>query len=654
MNISLPAYAVAHPEKDFAHLRYRLDIDGLRAIAIIPVVLFHAFPDLLPGGFIGVDIFFVISGFLITSIIARELEQGSFSIVSFYSRRVRRIFPALALMLSFTIAVGWFLLLEGEFREMMWHVFAGGTFWQNIALYQESGYFDRASEMKPLLHLWSLAIEEQFYIFLPLALFALHRKPARMGYALSAAAILSFVFGVSAVSGSPEKAFYMPHLRAWELLAGSVLALSIMRGWSIPTGRAGNFASLVGGCAIAASVVFVDKGQQFPGWIALAPVAGAVAIIASGKDAWLNRVLLSSKLMVFIGLISFPLYLWHWPMLVYLRLAYGGEPPASHQIFAIAISTVLAYLTYRLIERPIRERTRHKETTVMVLASAMTALAVIGAAGSLNLLDRFRPSAMTSNSQNFSWDGTFENDNCRKMFPALDAKFCNLAEARPPTVALIGDSHALVYFAGLATALVEAGDNLLNLGSPSCMPAYAAPFHSTGIPFKEGNKCRKAIDQGLSLVEQSSSVHTIILSGRRFIRDMTDSETAAASQAMGETVRRLAEAGKNVFFILDFPEPYIDPSTCVRSINLIDEANKCFIDIVRARKERQTQEDLVRSVLRQYQRSKVVDSFDALCEDGVCPIVLNGQSLYLDRDHLSRDGSAQVAKWLSPLLIDAR
>ena len=281
------------------------------------VLNFHAFPDAMPGGFIGVDVFFVISGFLITGIIARELELGRFSLIGFYNRRIRRIFPALIVVLGATLMLGWFWMLPLAFAQLGSDAFASAAFLANIALLLQSGYFDVESVKKPLLHLWSLGIEEQFYLFWPLLLML----AARLRFSIFAvAAILgigSFLLNVALIGSDPVATFYLPFTRAFELLAGAVLAC----GWLKidKAGAAGNWRASIGVALIALAAVLLDSHRAFPGWWALLPVAGT-ALLLSAPGAWVNRVVLASPPLVWIGLISYPLYLWHWPLLVFFGI----------------------------------------------------------------------------------------------------------------------------------------------------------------------------------------------------------------------------------------------------------------------------------------------------------------------------------------------
>lgn len=319
------------PTQNPAHLthpKYRPDIDGLRAIAILSVVGFHAFPFWVKGGFIGVDIFFVISGYLISTIIFGSLERNSFSFVDFYSRRIRRIFPALLLVLIACFAFGWFVLLANEYKQLGKHIAGGAGFVSNFLFWHESGYFDNAAETKPLLHLWSLGVEEQFYIIWPLLLWLTWKKLNLLSITV-AVALISFTLNIVNVNGGhAEAAFYSPQTRFWELMAGSILAYLTLHKMQVlekfklrlysrigdhnpafaPETRNiifSNMQSMFGVVLIAIGVLVITKERHFPGWWALLPTLGALLIISAGAQAWFNRVILSSRVLVWFGLISF-------------------------------------------------------------------------------------------------------------------------------------------------------------------------------------------------------------------------------------------------------------------------------------------------------------------------------------------------------------
>ncbi|HEY3793828.1 MAG TPA: acyltransferase, partial [Bradyrhizobium sp.] len=333
--------------------KYRPDIDGLRAIAVGSVVAFHAFPNFFKGGFVGVDIFFVISGYLISGIIVDAVERNRFSYLDFYIRRIRRIFPALVVVIAATLFVGWYVLLPDEFERLGKHLLAGAGFATNLVLWGEAGYFDVSSDTKPLLHLWSLAIEEQFYILWPLILGPVWRRKRGLLIATLSIAAISFAYNVISVVHHPVAAFYSPLARFWELMLGGVLAYLVRQKgeWlaHFRTPRAAGGLLLIG-----VSVFALNREFAFPGYWALLPTVGAFLVISAGFTNWISRYVLGNRLMVGIGLISYPLYLWHWPILVFAKIVKGGLLTPTDRVAAIAASVALAFLTYRFVEYPIR------------------------------------------------------------------------------------------------------------------------------------------------------------------------------------------------------------------------------------------------------------------------------------------------------------
>ena len=309
---------------------YRPDIDGLRAFAVLSVVLYHAFPKEVRGGYVGVDIFFVISGFLISSILFNEMTEDRFSFTTFYGRRIRRIFPALAVCLAAVLAYGFVSLTPSELAQLGKHVFFGAGFLSNIVLWSESGYFDSAASLKPLLHLWSLGIEEQFYIIWPALLWMVFRMKAKVGRLLVVLFLASFAINVALSITNISDDFYLPVSRFWELLAGAGLA---WRRQIVLTPNVRSWISFAGLAALLTSVALFTPGIRFPGWPALLPVAGAVAVILAGPEAPVNRIVFSNRAVVFVGLISYPLY--HLALATdFLCLCYssgqGADAPDGH------------------------------------------------------------------------------------------------------------------------------------------------------------------------------------------------------------------------------------------------------------------------------------------------------------------------------------
>jgi len=446
---------------------YRSDIDGLRAIAVVLVVAFHAFPQSVRGGFIGVDVFFVISGFLITSIICQAQRGDGFSFAVFYARRINRIFPALALVLIGCAVAGWFLLFPVDYRDAGRSIGFGAAFLSNLALLYDAGYFETAAELNPLLHLWSLGVEEQFYLLWPPLLLLAWRWKHGPVMAALAVLIASFAANVALTPGHALAAFYLPVTRFWELMVGCLLAIIVTGAetgrdvWSLAAlrGRLARHAAVVrGSCAwlglllIGLGAVLISSDRGFPGWWATLPVLGAGLLIGAGPTPWPSRVLLGNRLMVSIGLISYPLYLWHWPLLAAIRIVrFGEEPPPLMKAIAIVVAVVLAYLTFRIVELPFRFRPSRGKT-----AGAFAAVAIIGLVGAGIYAAGGFPSRFGPGLQAISRDFKAEAEAAYRSgtcFDATGSRFAAVCDdeipADAPRVVLWGDSHAAHLYPGL-------------------------------------------------------------------------------------------------------------------------------------------------------------------------------------------------------------
>ena len=373
---------------------YRAEIDGLRAFAVLSVVFFHAFPSGFKGGFIGVDVFFVISGFLITSHIFQSLEKGQFSFIDFFSRRIRRIFPALILVMICSLAFGWFVLLSDEFNQLGKHVAGGAAFVSNFIFAGEVGYFSTESEYKPMLHLWSLAVEEQFYIFWPLILWVTWKMRQNLLLICLFFMLSSFLINIFWVNRFPTEIFFWPFGRFWELLIGSVLAWLMLykANMFVSNGNKKNksliyilsnfsrngITTFIGIFVLLASIFLITTDDPFPSYNAIFPVFGAVLVIVGGSTSTFSRSVLSNKIALWFGLISYPLYLWHWPILSYLHIIEGGTPHRNRTILAILFSILFAWITYKFIEKPIRFVGLKKGFRTFVLCGAFFLTGLLG------------------------------------------------------------------------------------------------------------------------------------------------------------------------------------------------------------------------------------------------------------------------------------
>ena len=661
---------------------YRPDIDGLRAIAVLIVVVFHAFPAALQGGFVGVDVFFVISGYLIGGIIFAQLHSGHFSLATFYANRVRRIFPALLAMLLACGVAGWWMLLPQEYSLLGKHVAAGAGFVQNIVLQQEAGYFDIQSDLKPLLHLWSLAIEEQYYLVYPLLMLLAWRAGARLRgllVLLCALSVLSLALNLRGVRTDLVTTFFWPHTRVWELLAGALLAgfeLLAKHRRPLPlsppsesqaarstAGLLSNTLAWLGLALILGSAFALTKALFFPGAWALLPVLGAVALLRAGPAAWVNRRILASRPMVAVGLISYPLYLWHWPLLSFAAIVYGGAASAGVRLAAVALALALSWLTWRYLERPVRYGA-HKAAVVAGLVLAMLLVGLAGYALRANdgAEQRFPLSASQATYDKWTWGA---NPECTARYPGLQGiPYCLLGPDAPPEVALIGDSHANQYYPGL----LEQGLKVINLGKGSCVPLLNVTTHIP-LPRPQGEICppdhlNRAIDFALA----QPSVRTIALSGRfqQYQDEASEAKIftntpagqlqgnpAVFAAALDATLARLAASGKHIVFILDNPDPLFDPKTCIALPALRNHGpvkTPCATDRASIDQRHSGYRTAVRAALRQYPTVQVFDPFEHLCDQDLCWAARGTTILYRDTDHLSLQGSQFIAGKLAPVL----
>ena len=530
--------------------KYRPDIDGLRAIAVLSVIGFHTFPDWIKGGFVGVDVFFAISGYLISSIVFSSLDRGRFSFTEFYSRRVKRIFPALIVVLMVSFVVGWFELSPDEYKQLGKHIGASAGFVQNYVLAHESGYFDKAAETKPLLHLWSLGIEEQFYLVWPPLLFLAWKRRFVLFALIVAIITVSFLMNAGIVRNDAAGDFFSPVTRSWELLIGGILAYltlykqDVFAKVSGPMGATfdlpifrkirallPDIASIFGFVFVAAAVIASDAERFFQGWWAVLPAVGTCALIASGPKAWFNRIVLSNRVLVWFGLISYPLYLWHWPLLSFARIIGVTAPSIAIRCTSVLISVAFAWLTYQLIERPIRF-SKNSKATVLVLCVLMLATGFLGydAYRRDGFGNRFPGIIQALANFNYDLAGEYRLRTCMLEPNQDESAFGNCVDepltASSQSIVLWGDSYAAHLYQGLKRELGHEF-KITQLTAEGCPPII-------GIDTHWNDHCK--------------TINSYILD--RVIREKPDRVILAANwrwyenwRALGETIRYLRQAG---------------------------------------------------------------------------------------------------------------
>ena len=512
------------------YISYRPDIDGLRALAILPVIGYHAFPGVFAGGFVGVDIFFVISGFLISSIIFKKLEQGSFSATEFYSRRIRRIFPALVLVLFSCFAAGWILLDADELQQLGKHIAGGAGFISNFILQSESGYFDTAADEKPLLHLWSLGIEEQFYICWPLLLGLVWKYRHNFLITTLGIAVASFAANIYLLTDSAVAAFYSPFSRFWELMAGGILAYHVLhRNRFLQSGQ--DAQSLAGLILIVLSVLLINDSRDFPGWWTLMPVAGAFLLISAGQLTWINRRILSSGVLVRIGLISYPLYLWHWPLLAFARIDAGETPSAGIRAAAVATAFMLAWLTYVLVEKPVHfgGSSRRKTLSLCLL------MILVGYAG----FYAYHREGLAFRKR-YDWKSGYRDGKCfistdeKNSGPDRFAEYCSgIADPSRPTVLLWGDSHAASLYPGLKNKADAYGFNLAQFNAGGCPPI-------TGFS-PDGRAVCPDINRYVASVAETIRPDTVVLAANWLMYIESGKLTPAVYEQLKATIGHLRD-----------------------------------------------------------------------------------------------------------------
>lgn len=495
-------------------MKYRPEIDGLRAVAVIPVILFHAGFEAFGGGFVGVDVFFVISGYLITTILLDNLQKGTFSILEFYERRARRILPALFFVMACTLPFAWFWMLPGQMLEFSRSVVATTFFVSNVLFWRESGYFATAAEEKPLLHTWSLAVEEQYYLLFPVFLFFAWRfGRSAVFWAIVLLAVISLALSEWGWRNTPSANFYLAPTRAWELFAGSIAAF-VVRGQGV---RANDTLALAGLAAILIAIFFYDENVPFPSVYALLPVSGVVLLILFGDRTTLVARLLSLRLFVGIGLISYSAYLWHQPIFALARIRLIGEPDTALMIGLSALSLGLAVFSWKYVEQPFRVsgalKIQRRSTIFVASVAGICAFALLGAAGVLSrgVPDRLpapvlrqieeigqearkRQTAIRAGECQFN-----ERGKHASLAAFLEHWNCLPQDGASPKVAVFGDSHA----ADIAVALRSARYGVAQLTGAAC------PLVTGGdVPYPR--YCNRLLDRFLQELPRSEYDYLVL------------------------------------------------------------------------------------------------------------------------------------------------
>lgn len=592
------------------------------------------------------DIFFVISGFLISTIIFENLGRNSFSFVEFYSRRIKRIFPALLVVLVASFAFGWFALFADEYKQLSKHIVRGAMFISNFTLWRESGYFDNSAETKPLLHLWSLGIEEQFYIIWPLLLWVAWKRRFNLLFVTMAIMAISFALNIWKANSDVVAAFYSPQTRFWELLSGSCLAYSVLfKQRTLQRFKIGtdSVQSLCGAALLAVGVVVITKERAFPGWWALLPTIGALLIISAGAQAWLNRAVLSHRLLVWFGLISFPLYLWHWPLLAFARVVESETPSSEVRIAAIFLSIALAWLTYRLIERPVRFGKAGKPQILVLIAFMFAAGAIAGLnqeKGGL-LFKEGRSPQEVKNDGDIGQDMFHEYVRqqfhlCTPVSIRSEAMQLNGSvrcfqshKDSVKEIAIIGDSHAEHLFLGIAEAL------------PDMNVVY---YVRNGLPLTS----YREFEHIFSHVIGDERIRTVILSAKWSGNGRAGlmMNNIKFRDELAETIDVLTAAHKTVYVTDDVPNFTFDPPKC-KYERMFSGTSVCAENSNYFYHQYETYYPILESVALRNGHAKILNTVKYFCDATLCTMGKDGRLLYRDRNHLNINGS----KYLGQMIV---
>jgi peptidoglycan/LPS O-acetylase OafA/YrhL len=642
--------------KTASQFDYRPDIDGLRAIAVLAVIGFHAFPAWIRGGFVGVDVFFVISGYLISAILLTGMERGSFRFSQFYMRRIRRIVPALIVVLLACMMAGWLVLFSVEYKALGKHVAGSAAFVSNFVLWNEAGYFDKAAATKPLLLIWSLGIEEQFYIVWPLLLYLAWKRKAATLALLLLLLISSFTFNV--LSSDPVMDFYSPLTRFWELMAGAVLAYLSLHWEDLATlvrklprpaiqiigsgvahdSMMRNVAAVIGLLLIVSALLMVDEAKKFPGWWALLPVVGTYLMIASGPHAWINNKLLATRGLVAIGLISYPLYLWHWPLLSFMRIVNGTAPSAVAASLVILLSFALAGLTYFLVEKPLRFGKSGPVKAVALLA----VMAAIGLAGYFTY---------ARGGFAFRNPGAEDLVAAAQDFEHVEEEEVALGNPRAEQTILVGDSTMEQYIPRVRELIAQGTIDLkrnrvifdVHGGCPP-IPDIArdrnpacAPFVDKVLPTLDGDKVKTVALTAFWTNHFTDTEYYLRSDPSKVL--LRDSEVAQ-DRALGNfaaLIFHLVDAGKRVFVLLETPS-----SNAYDPIKMMPTGWRRLLARPKIPESptRSNIQELVGKISDKIQRAaemagaRVIKPLDYLCDEKICPISTDGHFRYIDNYHL--------------------
>ena len=621
---------------------YRPDIDGLRAVAVVLVLLFHA-NLCVPGGFIGVDVFFVISGYLITGLIWRQQQEGTFSLRNFWSRRIRRIIPASVVMATGTLVAGAILLFPVDYEELARSTIAQQTMLSNVFFWRNTGYFQGPAELKPLLHTWSLAVEEQFYLIYPLVLIAMARmRPRSKASLLAVVAVVSFAISEWGCRHHPSATFYLLPTRAWELLLGGVLCFLPSKPFT--SRKVSLLLSIAGISMIVIAAISFDSATRFPGFSATLPCFGTAFIIASntGQLNFVGR-LLSLKPLVFVGLLSYSLYLWHWPILAFARYWLGEE--LSYEIISLSLcaSVLLAYVSWKYVEAPLRRSKSSPYNRPILVGICTTAPILIGVSIVVYAGEGLPSRVSTESIRLYSARSSraFIND-----VSVEEARSGNLPRFGSPNggvrCLVWGDSHAMALMPGIDSACQKLGVQGFQATHSSTPPLLDFVHISRwGL-----NEATPIFGQAVVEFVRQNDIDVVVLSGVW----SSYAQHAAFEERLEETVKEVTEFGAQVVIVLDVATHDVDvPSVLARRAYWRLPSVDIGVPIEAHRSRNEYCDNIIRRVANG--RAIVVDPAPYFVNsNGIWQAVVSGEVMYCDSNHLSFEGGLRLEGAFSKVL----
>ncbi|MBD1141539.1 acyltransferase [Pelagibacterales bacterium SAG-MED32] len=649
---------------------YRPEIDGLRALAVIPVILFHAGFNWANGGFIGVDIFFVISGYLITTIIYSEINSNQFSLGKFYHRRARRILPALVLVSFLTVPLAWFWLLPDEFINFSESLIGVATFSSNIIFWRQSnGYFQPNSELIPLLHTWSLAIEEQFYIFFPLILLFTYKISNKIVLPLLILiSILSFILALWSVEIYPSAAFYLLPTRAWELGFGSIIAIYLLRN-NVTNSLLTNLLAIIGLIFIVISFIIFDSTTPFPSVWSLIPIIGIGLLIMFARNNVISK-LLSFRPFVLIGLISYSAYLFHQPIFAFMRIRSNFDIPLIYYLIAITFTFILAYFNWKFVETPFRMK--NKISTKLVVVLSIASLSILLLIGTIGIKNNGFPDRFSTKLQKIINIGEERSPHsaCLNEMPLDFDKHCLLSDSNQNLTLVWGDSHA----AELAWHL-SSNENTPNLNIQ--LLSYGACPPTLGIKKKRDSKgCEIFNEKTMEYISNNKNIKNIILLARwsmytegtvynngegghfgsvidlipdrNFLLASNNNIVSAKGMAYRKTINDILDLGKNVILVYPIPEVGIDVQNFItreKHLNNKDIIN--YSTNFDAHKKYRDNTHKEFNLLEKNESLLNIYPEDIFCNTYIpnrCAAQLDTLPIYFDENHLNKIGGFILAE----------